>query len=323
MMQLVKPWRIARSPTLVPRESETPAPRGGPVAAPWNNRSSRPMSVYLWALLLSVAAVIGLTGCRGATTATDPEPPDPAAALVGTWVQTSHYDEDGQRWRAVEVLTFTAAGRAVLYNGRYADGELAEQFTESAGWEATDSTVTQTTYHDDDDDDETPVVRRDLVKYYRWYDETLLMNQWGDNRAQADNYDTYTRVADPLAGLIGATWQWRRNEGARTVSSTLTLNADGTFAEVSTVEDGTVYTLAGTYQWNAEALAAVPGAMTLTVHAAGSEPETNPWTTDADPFQYDFAPTDDPDVIVVSPVGAAAVHPFGNYVDYYDRAVSE
>ena len=28
-------------------------------------------------------------------------------------------------------------------------------------------------------------------------------------------------------------------------------------------------------------------------------------------------PTDDPDVIVVSPVGAAVVNPFGNFIDYY------
>ena len=276
------------------------------------------MTAYRWALLLTVAA-IAMAGCRGATPALDPEPPeppDPAALLTGTWVQTSHYDEDGQTFRAVEVLTFTAAGRAVLFNGRYSDAET-EQFTESAGWEATASTVTQTTYHDDDDDPETPAVRRDLVKHYRWDGETLLMNRWGDSAADLAVFDAYTRVADPLAGLIGPTWQWRRNEGARTVSSTLTLTAEGTFASVSTVEDGTVYTLAGTYQWDAEALAAVPGAMTLTVHPAGGEPETNPWTTDLDPFQYDFAPTDDPAVIVVSPAGVDA--PFGWYGDYYDK----
>ena len=44
---------------------------------------------------------------------------------------------------------------------------------------------------------------------------------------------TYARVPDPLAGLIGPTWQWRRNEGALTVSAMLTLNADGTFVSVS------------------------------------------------------------------------------------------
>jgi len=280
------------------------------------------MSVYRWALLLSVAAAIALAGCRGATPAPDPEPepPDPAALLTGTWVQTSHYDEDGRQWRAVEVLTFTAAGRAVLYNGRYADGELAEQFTESAGWSATDSTVTHTTYDDDDDDPETPAVRHDLVKRYRWDGETLLMNQWGDSRAEADDFETYTRVADPLAGLIGPTWQWRRNEGARTASSTLTLNADGTFAHTRTVVgDSTVWTRAGSYRWDAEALAAVAGAdLTLTEHPAGGEPQTNPWTPNVDPYQYSFAPTDDPDVIVVSPAHAADA-PHGRYIDYYDK----
>ena len=321
MMQLVKLWRVVRSPNLVPRESETPAPRGGPVAAPWNNRSSRPMSVCRWALLLTVAPVIALAGCRAATPAPDPEPPeppDPAALLTGTWVQTSQYDDDGQTFRAVEVLTFTAAGRAVLYNGRYVNGEISEQFTESAGWSATDSTVTHTTY--DDDDDETPAVRRDLVKHYRWDGETLLMNQWGDSGADPAVFHTYTRVADPLVGLIGPAWEWRRNEGARTASSTLTLNADGTFAHTRTVVgDSTVWTLAGSYRWDPEALAAVAGDdLTLTEQPAGGEPQTNPWTPNVDPYQYSFAPTDDPDVVVVSPAHAADA-PHGRYIDYYDR----
>ena len=321
MMQM-KLWRIARSPNLVPRESETPAPRGGPVAAPWS--SCRPMSVHRWALLLTVAAVIAMAGCRGATPATDPAPPappDPAALLTGTWVQTSYYDEDGRQWRNVEVLTFTAAGRAILAESRYADGALAEQLADSAGWEATDSTVTQITYDDDDDDPETPAVRHDLVKHYRWDGEALLMNKWGDSRAQADDFDTYTRVADPLAGLIGATWEWRRNEGARTATSTLTLNADGTFAHTRTVVgDSTVWTLAGSYRWDAAALAAVAGDdLTLTEHPPGGEPQTDPWTATVDPYRYAFAPTDDPDVIVVSAPHLDQTQPYGRYIDYYDR----
>ena len=274
------------------------------------------MIAYRWALLLAVAAAIALAGCRGATPATDPEPPeppappDPAALLVGTWTFT---DPDN----LVQTLTFTggAAPRAIIhYAERDADDTVTAMSVETGTWSVADGIVTRTF------NDEGTTVH--VPKLYRLTDDGALIMQpwdWGEVSDDPEAMVTYAPVAAPLAGLIGPTWQWRRNEGAFTVSSMLTLNADGTFASVSTIPDGTVRTLAGAYQWDAETLTAALSDMTFTVHPPGGEPETNPWTADRDPFWYAFAPTNDPDVIVVSPPHLDHTQPYGQYGDYYDK----
>ena len=273
------------------------------------------IGVYRWGLLLAVA-VFALSTCRGATPAPDPltpepDPPDPAALLLGTWTWTTPEN-------LVQTLTFTGgpAPRAIIhYAERDVDDTVTAMSVETGTWSVTNGTITRTF-----NDEETTV---HVPKLYRLTDDGTLMMQpwdWGEVSDDPEALVTYTRVADPLAGLIGAAWQWRRNEGAQTVSAALTLHADGTFAEVSVAGNDTVWTFAGRYQWHPESLTAVLTDLSWTEHPAGEEPKAPvPWTPDVDPYQYAFAPTSDPSVIVVSPPHLDQGQPYGQYLDYYDK----
>ena len=275
--------------------------------------------------LAVVAVLTAMLGCQAAvTTAPDPEPPAAPLTLRGTWLWQDSYvdDQDGRTYREVQVVTFTGDGRAIAYNAVDDDtGARISEWQESAGWSATDSTITQTWLDDHDDDDETPEIRREQVRSYYWQEgRQALFLEPGWSAGEGGAPYRYTRVEDPLAALIGTTWNWRRNEGAYTLSSTRTFNADGTFAGVSVRPDGT-HRLAGRYTWDAEALAVVPSDMTLTITPAdGSAPTiTDPFAPDG-PFRWAVAPTDMPTTIIVSAPHIDVAFEFGDYRDWYDAA---
>ncbi len=278
-------------------------------------------SLLTGAALLVCAAMIG---CRAAVPTPEPEPePEPLPTLQGTWQWTDSYvdDRDGRTYREVQVVTFTGAGRFIAYNAVDADtGARIDDWQESGGWSATDTTITRTWLDDHDGDDETPAIRREQVKAYYWQEErqaVFLAPGWSADAGAAPH--RYTRVADPLAALIGTTWNWRRNEGSYSLAGTLTFNADGTFVAESVRPDDT-HRVEGAYTWDAEALALVPSDMTLTITPAdGGAPSTESFAPDG-PFRWAVAPTDTPTAIIVSAPHVDVAFEFGDYRDRYDAA---
>ena len=209
--------------------------------------------------------------------------------------------------------------RAVTYNGEYnaADGELLDWWWEAGTWSATDDTVTRTWLDDHDDDEETPHLTHSVDKVYFWGEgrQSVFMNPW-DWGEPGDEIIRYER--SELPDLVG-TWVWRRNPTAWTQSSTVTINADGTFESASVGGNMAYRVRAGDYVYDAETQAATLSNMTWSVTPDGGETTTTEFVPDVDPFRYVFAATDDPDVIMLSPPHLDTAEPYGVYVDLYDR----
>ena len=218
----------------------------------------------------------------------------------------------------VTVLTLTS-DRAVTYNAEYnaADGELIDWWWSAGTWSATDDMVTRIWLDDDDDDDETPEVMRQHSRPYYWGEnrDTVFMDWWNDDDP-GDEILRHERSA--LPDLVG-TWAWRPNPGAWTQSSTLTINADGTFESASVGGNMTYRVLAGNYVYDAETQAATLSNMTWSVTPVGGETTTTEFVPEYDPVRYVFAATDDPDVVMLSPPHLDTREPYGVYVDLYDR----
>ena len=265
-----------------------------------------------------------ILGCRAAvTTDPDPDPPEAALTLQGTWIWRDSYvdDDDGRTYQEVQVVTFTGDGRAISYNAVDDDtGARIDEWQEPEGWTATDSTITQTWLDDHDDDDETPEIRREQVRSYYWQEgRQALFLEPGWSAGEGSAPYRYTRVEDPLAALIGTTWNWRRTPGAFSLAGTLMFNADGTFV-VESVRPDSTHRLAGAYTWDAEALALVGSDMTLTITPAdGGAQSTEAFEPDG-PFRWAVAPTDTPTTIIVSAPHIDVVFEFGDYRDWYDAA---
>ena len=283
-----------------------------------------------------LAALIALLSCQGMVDKPAAEPPEviPAPTLIGTWTATyqeeAGEDSEEQHVMFVDTITFTA-NRVIQYRAHYrADGTLDSWWADSGTWEDTeDGFVTRVWLENHDDDDDTPDVETRIKKRYLWPDSSrnkLLMHHWADNEERSDNnydFDAYTRVQNPLppTSILG-TWTWRRNEGAWTRSSTITINADGTSTRVSVGgEELTTYTITGTWELNIANYTADLSEMTCTRTPMG---EPGSPCDDFNPpalRRIGFAPTDVVGTIVLSPVWAEAPndeYPYGWYGDLYD-----
>ena len=227
------------------------------------------------------------------------------SSFIGTWQSMSEWEEDGRLVGTfTDTLTFTKS-RYILNRSFYRTGETSTEDTWDHGgsWEATDRTITRIWQHNHDDDDETPEQLTRVQKNYLWNEDrtVLCVEHWTDDREHLDSpqCELYRRVASrPPAELLGEwTGIWGNDNWNIVITPTQFTVSNGRIEE-----DGRFigFTLTGTYEVNLEELFIL-----VTIEDALEDGNTSVLEFDeqwrkGQVSRWAFAPTDDPDRIVVS-----------------------
>ena len=223
--------------------------------------------------------------------------------FTGTWSSTHEWWEDDERLGTfVDTLTFTDT-RYIQARFHYLhDGTIDHTWKTSGGWSETDANTLTRVWEDDHDDrGDTPPVVMSVPKRYLWGDDArnlLLMHHWaGDEERTHLVLEVHERVANPLPSGLTGVWEFTDEWDQGPVVIEMTIGTDGTFTWELRETHGTERITAtwaldeGTYFQDFRGASA-----TWTPQGGTVEP--------VEDFKADriaFAPTDSPDLIIVSP----------------------
>ncbi len=236
-------------------------------------------------------------------------PPPPA--LIGTWRMT---DADGY----LQTLTFTASRWIHHFALIGSDGAAEESWAESGTWSVEGYTVTRTWI----DYEQDPPAPRNVDKQFERGadDDELVVHPW-DFGDPADEFVTFTRVADPVPEPPLGTWTHVLDSG---VALSFSFEAAGGFTYTVEGEDATIFSFDAT--WTA--------GEGYTVHLSevvftGPNPEFDDVTGAL--LRLAYAPGQSRDAILISSYWAEQqrqddgtwvdhpIHRYGGYWQLYDR----
>ena len=158
----------------------------------------------------------------------------------GTWRLTDRWEDD---LVATDTLTFTKE-RYIFHRAVYRDGVFEWRWTKSGTWELSgNGTIIRVREEDRDDEDATPRIEIRTPKSYRWENDSrdrLFMNEWDWD--EADWIAEYERVLNPVPSPPIGAWTIVRFEtrvdDEWTETTTMSINADGTFAYSTAYDNG-------------------------------------------------------------------------------------
>ena len=241
--------------------------------------------------------------------------------ITGTWSSTHEWSDDDERSGTfVDTLTFTDT-RYIQARVHYRhDGTIDHTWKISGGWSETDANTLTRVWEDDHDDrDDTPPVMMTVPKRYLWGDDArnlLFMHHWADDQEQTHHHglDFHERVADPLSSGLTGVWEFTDDWDQGPVVIEMKIGTDGTFTWELRETHGTErITAMWTLDEGTNFLDFRGASATWTPQGGTAEP--------VEDFKADriaFAPTDSPDLIVVSPhwhetEGNDEYRRYGNY----------
>lgn len=235
-----------------------------------------------------------------------------------TWRATHEWREDwfdeGEVGHFVDTLTFTD-NRYILARAHYlSDGTLDHVWKTSGGWSA----AAEGTVIREWEDDDAPM---SVPKHYVWGSDersVLFMHHWTDPNEQPAGVglERYEWVPNPLASLTGV-WQATDEWDQGPVVFEMTIGADGTLTWEQREAHGTErITATWTLDERTYFLQFQGASSTWTPPGGMPEPSTEDLKAD----RIAFAPTDSPDLIIVSPhwhETASNVEDYRRYGDYW------
>lgn len=265
-------------------------------------------SVFIPAFVLTVL----LSGCSGAVTSTatepDPQAPDPAAQLIGSWHRSEiEINSRGQAERNEIVLTLTP-NRYVYHVLEYdEDGEFEFSRYYSGGWIASDTTVTTETRWWDSEAGEWGDVKT-YVKSYTLNGDELQVDAWNqfdpDEMPQRETYARHPSIPD-VTGTWSASWTGTNNGEETHWRYTWVITSSMFRADTVAIraDDGVVvqnWFIAGdvTIDYSLNYIHVKIKEHQLTLED-GEATQDRAWTDHT--VRYAFAPTADPKKIALSP----------------------